>query len=168
MSKIIVVDDNDNEIGVKERNELSPTDIYRVSVLWMTNHKGDVLMAERAFTKKHSPGKWGPAVAGTVEAGENYDENIVKEVFEELGLHVLIQDLKKGPKRKVKGEFNDYFSQWYFYTADIPTESFTIAADEVAQVKWFVFNELKDLIEKEPEKFIQSAGQWIELFSGNK
>ena len=31
----------------------------------------------RSFTKSHDPGKWGPAVAGTVEEGETY--NFLKE-----------------------------------------------------------------------------------------
>jgi len=36
--KIQIVDDKDQLIGVKERNEVDyKTDIYRVSALWLTN-----------------------------------------------------------------------------------------------------------------------------------
>ncbi len=88
MSKIIVVDENDKEIGVKERSKITHDDIYRVSGLWLTNSKGEILLAQRSFNKPrdNDPGKWGPAVAGTVDEDETYKENIQKEIKEELGL----------------------------------------------------------------------------------
>ena len=36
-------------------------------------------MARSVFMIDKLPGKWGPAVAGTVEEGESYEENIIKE-----------------------------------------------------------------------------------------
>lgn len=39
--KIIIVDENDEPIGAKERGTLDDyKDIYRVSALWITNEKG--------------------------------------------------------------------------------------------------------------------------------
>ena len=67
--EIIIVDKEDNIIGYKDRYKLDPSDIYRVSALWLTNSKEDILLAQRSFDKKHYPGKWGPAVAGTVKKG---------------------------------------------------------------------------------------------------
>ena len=58
---IIIVDENDNIIGHKKRGTLDKKDIYRVSALWIQNPKGDILLAQRKFTKKHHPGRWGPA-----------------------------------------------------------------------------------------------------------
>lgn len=63
--KIIIVNENDEIIGHKARGTLEQLDIYRVSALWIKNSQGDILLAQRKFTKKHDPGKWGPAVAGT-------------------------------------------------------------------------------------------------------
>ncbi len=46
--QIIVVDENDNVIGSKSRDEIDYSkDIYRVSCLWVTNPKGEVLLAQR-------------------------------------------------------------------------------------------------------------------------
>ena len=86
-SKFTIVDENDNIIAQKERANIKPEDIYRVAALWVTNSKGDILLAQRALSKKHDPGKWGPAVAGTVEERETYRANIIKETSEEIGLH---------------------------------------------------------------------------------
>lgn len=69
-SRIIVVNDQDEIIGLKERDTLVQADIYRVAALWVVNSAGDILLAQRKFTKTHDPGKWGPAVAGTVDEGD--------------------------------------------------------------------------------------------------
>lgn len=56
--KIIIVDKNDNVIGSKYREDLIPRkDIYRVSALWITNSKDEVLCTQRSFNKEHNPGK---------------------------------------------------------------------------------------------------------------
>lgn len=83
---IPIVDEEDNIIDYKERKKLDLKDIYRVSALWIENSKGEILLAQRSFNKKHHPGLWGPAVAGTVEKGESYEENISHEIEEELGI----------------------------------------------------------------------------------
>lgn len=80
MMKIQIVDENDKFVSNKERSEVDyKSDIYRVSALWLTNSKGQTLLAKRAMVKDKDPGKWGPAVAGTIDEGETYDENIYKE-----------------------------------------------------------------------------------------
>src|SRR3989344_4999835 len=83
----VIVNDNDEVIGSKNREKIDPQkDIYRVSALWLTNSMGEILLAQRHRNKPKDPGKWGPAVAGTVQKGESYYDNIVKETKEELGL----------------------------------------------------------------------------------
>lgn len=52
---IPIVNDNDKIIGYKPRDDRNTKDMYRVSALWITNSKGDILLAQRAFTKKHNP-----------------------------------------------------------------------------------------------------------------
>lgn len=109
-TKIIIVNENDEIIGYKPRDSLNRQDIYRVSALWIKNSKGDILLAQRSFSKKHHPGKWGPAAAGTVEDGETYDSNIIKEAEEELGLTGY--RFENGPKALVSGNY-PYFRQFY-------------------------------------------------------
>lgn len=102
--KIVVVNENDEVVGAKKRGTIATDDIYRVSALWITNSNGDVLLAQRALTKKNDPGKWGPAVAGTVEEGETYLGNITKETEEEIGLKDV--QFTEGPKWRVSLERN--------------------------------------------------------------
>src|SRR3989338_789730 len=77
--RVVIVDKNDKIIGHKHRGTLNKEDIYRVSALWITNSQKEILLARRHHTKTHDPRKWGPAVAGTVDEGESYVDNIINE-----------------------------------------------------------------------------------------
>lgn len=161
--KVIIVDKNDEVIGLKEWENLKNEDIYRVSALWVENSKGEILMARRALSKSHDPNRWGPAVAGTVEEGETYSSNILKEAEEEIGLKNV--KFKKGPKIKIMLAGRPrYFLQWYMAKIDKPAEEFKIQKSEVAEVKWFSKDELKNKLKENPSEFIYSANQWVELF----
>ena len=47
-----IVDDQDNLIGAKPRNEIDfKNDYYRISGIWLTNSKGQILIAQRLMTK---------------------------------------------------------------------------------------------------------------------
>jgi isopentenyl-diphosphate delta-isomerase len=156
--QVIIVDEQDNEIGVVPRSKHDKY-VYRVSALWVTNSQGQFLVAQRAFTKKHHPGKWAPAVAGTIEAGETYLSNIIKEAQEEIGIDITERDLIVGPKTNTLDKKYRHFTQWFFYTTDASIESFTIAPDEVADIRWFT----KQDIEKKPEMFLESLLEKITL-----
>lgn len=47
-----IVNDRDVVIGVKERKDINPKiDIFRAPTLWVTNSKGQTLLACRALNK---------------------------------------------------------------------------------------------------------------------
>lgn len=154
--RIVIVNDQDEIIAHKERGTLTKNDIYRASALWVKNSKGDILLAQRKFTKSHDPGKWGPAVAGTVDEGETCEQNIIKEAEEEIGL----RNIKPvpGPKVRMTGEYN-YFDQWYTLTVEKPAEDFIIQEDEVEQVKWFTRAELESELWNHPKKYLKGL-EW--------
>jgi len=161
VEKIIVVDEGDNVIGFKERGKLEGEDIYRVACLWLGN--GDkVLLARRSLDKKKDPGLWGPAVAGTVEKGESYFSNIVKESREELGLKKVRP--VKGIKTRVRSPHN-HFTQWF--VLDVSKEKDFNFNEEVAEVRWFLVSKLRGEIKKNPEKFVYSlVGAFDGLVNG--
>lgn len=160
MRKVIIVNDKDEIMGHKPIQDLTPKDIYRVSGLWIENSKGEILLARRAFTKKKDPGMWGPAVAGTVEQGESYEQNIIKEAEEELGLKNIKP--KKGPKKRVKSPHN-HFTQWFMLKIDKPINKFKTQKEEVEEVKWFSKSELKELI-KDDSAMVHSMKIFIKKY----
>lgn len=159
--KIIIVNEKDNVTEYKNRDTIKQEDIYRVSALWITNSDGQILLSRRALNKSHDPGKWSPAVAGTVEEGEDYEVNILKEAEEEIGL----KDIKPqiGPKERVSGEHN-FFVQWYLLEIDKPINEFVVNQDEVGEIKWFLKKDLRQKIENDSAKFSKTMDRWIQLF----
>ena len=162
-NKIQIVNEQDEVIGYKDRTGLDyENNIYRVSALWLTNSKGEVLIAQRAMTKDRNPGKWGPAVAGTVEEGETYESNIEKEIKEEIGLTDV--KLKKGPKRSPVLKRN-YFVQWFIATIDKDISEFRIQEDEVEKVAWIPLEKLIKDVKTNPSKYLGSMPEIIKLFT---
>jgi len=156
--KIPIVDENDNIIEYRERDDRDEDTIYRVSSLWITDTEGKILLARRAFNKSHDPGKWGPAVAGTVEKGETYEENIIKEAEEELGLKNIKPVM--GEKRRRKTKWN-YFSQEFLLTLPAGFDAFKLSKDEVAEVKWFSEKELREQFKQNPNDFLNGIHEKI-------
>ena len=133
-------------------------DIYRVSALWIENSKGDILLAQRKFTKKHDPGKWGPAVAGTNDKGETYESNIEKETEEEIGL-VGVKFIEEKYER-IFGDHN-YFLKVFKLIIDKDINEFKIQEEEVEQIKWFKRDELLEELKQNPNNFLKIVFDFV-------
>lgn len=157
-----IVDQDDNIIGHKPRHEIDyDTDTFRSSCLWLENSDGEVLIAQRKLTKDKDPGKWGPAASGTIDEGETYEGNIVKEAKEEIGL----TDVEPRPVTKLlrsapRKEFVSVFSA----IVDKPVDEFVLQEEEVEQVAWIPKEELRRELEETPQKYVDSMKQLMELF----
>lgn len=163
MALIAIVDRDNNVIGRKARSDLKPDDIYTASSLWIRDMHGRVLLSQRAFTKKNSPGQWGPSVAGTIEYDETSISNVIKEAKEELGLTILPHELQKGPLRFNQGP-RSYFSQSYIYICTLHEDDFIPQNDEVVAIKWFALSKIDELLIKYPEMFTSNfAASWALL-----
>jgi isopentenyldiphosphate isomerase len=131
----LIVDGSDSPVGAKQGREMQYADIYRVSALWLTDKQsGDILLAQRKWTERNDPGKWITAVAGTVEVNETYEDNIVKEIEEEIGLTGLT--LTAGPKLFIDDAKHKYFCQWFLSSVDKNNVTLKIQEEEVEAVKW--------------------------------
>jgi isopentenyldiphosphate isomerase len=163
---ITIVDSDDNIITRKSINEVNyKTDIYRVSALWVTNKKGEVLLAQRSM-KHHQPGLWGPAAAGTVE-DETYEQNMIKEIEEELGIAYLAIT----PSRKIfkQAGGRHYFCQWF--TAEIASEMIDELVPEEGEVETFAWIAAADLVKDvatHPESYLPGFDETVALFCGNQ
>jgi isopentenyldiphosphate isomerase len=159
MNEVIIVNKNDEIIGYKSRNNRSPEDIIRIAGIWIENENGEVLIAQRSINKKNDPGKWGPAAAGTLEKGETYESNILKEIEEEIGVSLEPADIQS------IGNFYEETSHKYFvgtFYAKIDSKTnFVLQKEEVEAVKWISWFDLeKDIIEN-PTKYLLSLNRGI-------
>jgi isopentenyl-diphosphate Delta-isomerase len=159
MKRIIIVNDKDEPIGNKEFDSVLTGDYYRVAALFIFNSQNELLIVQRAFTKKLHPGGWGPSVAGTLEVGETYDTNIVKETEEEIGVTGL--DIYKAQKLLI--EFNDrkYFAQIYAARSDLDISDLVLQKEEVEQAKWMKLTELSQDVKNHPENYTPTFSKII-------
>ena len=148
--KIAIVDEYDQLIGAKAPGDMSELDTYRVARLVIINAQSQVLLAQRALTKKKDPGLWGLAVEGTVEEGESYEANIRKEAEEEIG--ITLGAIETGPKLHTIGKYN-HWSQLFIYRADLEIDRLAIQIEELAQLAWLSYPELVHDVAINPEKY---------------
>jgi len=141
--------------------------MIKVAVLWLISEDDEVLLAQRALNKKHDPGVWGPAVTGKLESGETFDEALVREVEEELGL--TTKDY--APRFLFETDYNHpdgEVRKFGVYVATLPkakTGLIHIDLLEVAGIRWFVADELVEKMRSAPNELVPSAGSvWPETF----
>ncbi len=162
--KIIIVDRNDNIICAKFRDEVDYyNDIRCSSGIWVTNYNDEVLIARRALTKRIDPGKWGPAVQGSIGVDESYEENAYKEIKEELGIKNAV--LVKGNKQYVAYPMK-YFSQWFLFKTDYKIENFKIPKNEVEEIKWINKNDLIKDIRLNPNNYVPCMDEIFNFLEG--
>jgi isopentenyl-diphosphate delta-isomerase len=160
---IPIVNKYDRIIGYKDRKDITLDDIYRISSLWLINDNKEFLLSQRALTKKQSPGLWTNAADGTVEKGETYRQNMLKEAKEELGLE--LKSLKKDKKVEIKNidGHHHFFAQWF--VGYVPKEqNFKIQRSEVEQVKWYTPKTFMIEYQKNPSNFHPILKECVEMF----
>lgn len=152
---IPVVDLKDEIIGYKKRSDITTDDIYRVSSCRVKNSKGDVLLWQRALTKSHNPGVWSPLVNGTVTKWETYLDNIIKEAEEEAWLQLTKDDFIS-QKKYYSGSYWKKFVMYHVYVWNGDIKDLHLDPQEIMQVAWYSYEELRNDVEKFPEKYFST------------
>lgn len=97
---------------------------------------GRFLLARRSPTKRTAAGYWCP-ITGRIEPGETEEQAVVREVFEEVGLHVTAT-------RKI-GEMDtrDKHARMHWWQTQITGGEAFIKCDENTELTWVTVEEMK-------------------------
>lgn len=161
MTRIPIVNEQEEFLYFKHRDEATADEIRQITRLHIFNHAGEYLLAMRQLEKMLDPGKWGPSVAGTVDEGETYETNVVKEAEEELGLTGL--DIQFVKKYYLHGPNGKRYCAVFTATTDQRVEDLTLQEEEVADARFVPLPELFAWYDRAPEDFTKSFGETIEL-----
>ena len=136
-----IVNDNDEIVGSASRNEVHRMGLKHRSVhLLIFNKQGSVLLQKRSMKKDTFPETWDSSVSGHVDSGETYDEALIRESWEELGVK-----FEGVPEKMFKvdacKETDNEFSWIYRYFSEGP---FSPNVDEISEIKWFSIETLDD------------------------
>lgn len=167
-----VLDEKGNITGQKKlRSEIHRDgDFHRIVHIWIINSKRQILMQKRSPQKETYPNIWAMSCEGHVQAGQTPIEGALRELEEELGLKLSKRDLIPfiTYKRKAvlhNGEYlaNHFFNS-YLVNLDLDINNIVIQVEEVSEVKWMNFKEIKKCIEIKDPNFRPYEEEYPKLF----
>lgn len=87
---VVLVDDNDNEIGTALKAEVhhGDTPLHRAFSLFLFDDEGKILVTQRAEEKVTWPGVWSNSMCGHPGPDESREDAIMRRAEEELGCKV--------------------------------------------------------------------------------
>lgn len=154
---IDVLDENGVKTGeIITRKETHKKGIWhRCIVVAIIDSNNEILMQQRSYKKDTNPGKWDVSVAGHISSGQTSLEAAIREVEEEVGIHLNKEDLQyifTSKKESIPKE--DYISRHFydFYIAKInkiDIEHITLQECEVESAKLVNKEEFKYMVENE-------------------
>lgn len=137
-------DENKNLLGrtIKRGEAFAEGEYYVCCEIWIQNSKGQFLVTQRHPDKK-AGGLW-EFSGGGVLAGETTKQAAIRELAEELGVHVEESELKLLEVYKHK----NYFMDIYVVKKDLQLEKLILQPEEVVDAKWVSSDELLTMIEE--------------------
>lgn len=165
-----------NEKGEKTGEVVAKPEVHRLGLwhasahIWILNSKGELLIQRRALEKETSPGCWDISVAGHLSAGDSALVGAVREFQEEIGISIESTELKflgvqTTQEIHQNGVYiNNEFEHVFLVKKDIPIESMVISKEEVMEVKYIPWRELKVKVEVDSETFVPHHEEYKLLF----
>lgn len=138
----LVSDDDATVIGPVARHRVhgNPALIHRsVHVLVLHPVEGTLLLQKRSPGKDTSPGLWDISVGGHVTFGQSYEEAVVRETREELGLAVTRDDLEYLYLTRFRSDRESENTRSYLCRYAGP---FTPDPDEITEVRFWTRAEI--------------------------
>lgn len=151
MELIDIVDENGNFTGeVLEKEKAHDRNLLHNEIAcFVINSNKEILLQKRSMNKRFNPGKWG-LCAGHVDSGESLEDATIREIKEEIGLDVTVDELHTFTEREVNiKEKNSHIAYFYYLVTDKKEDEFVIQEEELSEVKWFNVDYLIELVEKE-------------------
>ncbi len=163
--RIIFVNEEDQPIGIGTREEAWAQGIrMRIVRVLLKDENGRILSQRRSPNKKSYPNRWTDSASGHVDEGDTYDSAVGRELEEELGLRVPLTFVGKFASKDVtENKTILEFNAVYEGKIDSSTE-FTLEENEVSDTKWFELDELKKLMQNDPNSFTPGFRELINRF----
>jgi isopentenyl-diphosphate Delta-isomerase len=157
-----IVDEDDNIIGQESREKIhSEGLLHREIHVYFITPDREVIFQHRAKDKDIYPDLLDATVGGHVDLGDTYQGAAIREIKEETGLNVTMDDLvflnktrKKASLDKATGKINNAWRESYIYNfkgelSDLKTEKGKALGFELWSLE-----KLKDISEEEKKRFI--------------
>ena len=151
--KVILVDENDNEIGLMHKTSAHEKGIlHRAVSVFVINSAGDWLLQRRALHKYHSAGLWTNTCCSHPLPGESNIDAANRRLMEEMGLKCELNELFSFTYREIfeNGLIEHEYDHVFLGACNqLPV----INNLEVVEYKYFNYKELQKDINENPENY---------------
>ena len=135
-----VVDDNDVVQGLRRRADIHALGLpHRAVHVLVFNAQGLLYLQRRSDNKDTHPGKWTTSASGHVDPDEDYIQAAVRELREELGLELALEEV--GAIAACNRTENE-FTRVYRAVADGEPRPNPM---EITEGRWFTLVEAREL-----------------------
>jgi len=171
ISHIILVDENDRQIGVMEKLLAHQKGLlHRAFSIFIINSQQQLLLQKRALSKYHSPGLWTNSCCSHPAPGETTLNAARKRLAEEMGFNCALIEIDAF---KYRTDFdNGLIEHEYDHILTGTYDGYIVVnPKEVADYKWISFEEIDSLLNTEKEKFtfwFHLAYPLVKKWLGNK
>ena len=147
MELMEILDSNGNPTGqILDKEQIHKLGLFHKEVaIFLINNQKEILLQRRAKTKEIEPNKWAWH-GGHVKALESNVNAIIREVKEELGLTLTKKSVKVLIQLKSDKMPNRHFTYAYYAFCNCDTNELNIQKEELSEIKWFSFDDLKKMI----------------------
>jgi len=150
-----IVDERDVVIGQAPRGQVHAEGLrHRAVHILVWNSRGQLFLQKRSMNKDQMPGVWTTSASGHVDSGEDYITAAVREIGEELGVHLNgsqpLERLFKHPACRHTGE---EFIEVYQTTWD---GQMTLDHEEIDSGAWYAPEELDSLVRTDRRNYAPS------------
>ena len=150
---IILVDENDKEIGSEEKIKVHKEGkLHRAFSIFIFNSEGKMLLQKRAKSKYHSGGLWTNTCCSHPRAGESLNDAVHRRLKEEMGFDC---ELKEIFSFIYKVKFDNNLSEYEYDHVFIGKfdGSPKPNPDEADSYKWISLDELEKDIKQKPDDY---------------
>lgn len=171
---VILVDENDTEIGVCEKLKAhTEGKLHRAFSIFIFNSKGELLLQQRAKEKYHSGGLWTNTVCSHPAPDIDILVSAQKRIQEEMGFTTEVKELfsfiyRSDYKNGLTEHEFDHVCVGYYDENPDPNP------DEVMDYKWMNIENITKDINKNPQNytswftFILANEKFVEKINHNK
>jgi isopentenyldiphosphate isomerase len=145
-----VVNDDDLVIRQASRGEVHRHGLkHRAVHVLVLNQRGQLFLQKRSMLKDCFPGTWDSSASGHLDAGEDYDACALRELQEELGLH-----LRCPPPRLFKLPASPETGYEFVWVYRCQSEGpFILHPEEIEEGNWFTPDEIQAWLRRKPADF---------------
>ncbi len=150
-----IVNERDEVVGQNTRREVHRLGLkHRAVHVLVFNARGEVFLQKRSMLKDTAKGKWDSSSSGHLDTGEDYDTCAVREVREEIGLHLTATGASRPLKRLFKIDARKETGWEFCWIYRCESEGpFVLHPEEIETGAWFAPDAVTKWVNEQPQDF---------------